>query len=136
MEEKQEFEKKKQYVEEMFRDDSDEEDEQINFEMDKHLTDYINAIGAHVYRSEIRKNIENDLTISDLERKRRESLNWESDLWLQKGIAINQANQLQAAIPCYTQALKLNPDNFLAMFNLATNYERLQKFGSALKWFR
>ena len=46
------------------------------------------------------------------------------------------ANEVQRAIPCYKQALKQNPDNFLAMFNLGTNYERLHKFSSALKWFR
>ena len=120
----------------MFEDDSEDEDEQLNFEIDKHMTEWINIIGAHAYRGEIRKNIENDATLSEQERKRRLNLNKESDSWLQKGIAINQANKLYDAIPCYTQALKLNPDNFLSMFNLAANYERLQKFGSAFKWFK
>ena len=34
---------------------------------------------AHVYRTEIRLSIENDNTISDSERKHRETLNKEAD---------------------------------------------------------
>ena len=49
----------------MFQDDSEDEEEQVNFEIDKHITDWINIIGAHAYRGEIRKNIENDATLSE-----------------------------------------------------------------------
>ena len=76
----------------MFGDESEDEDEQVNHELDQNLTEWIDVNSAHVYRTEIRLAIENDNTISQSERKRRETLNKEADQWLQRGIAINQEN--------------------------------------------
>ena len=120
----------------MLSDESDEEEEQKNFEMEMHLTDWVTVNQAHGYRGEMRHKIEQDSKLSTKERSHAEQMNRQSDFWLVKGVEINQSNQLQAAIPCYKQALKLNPENFLAMYNLATNYERLKKFSAALKWLR
>ena len=85
----------------MFGDKSEDEDAQVNHELDQNLTEWIDVNSAHVYRTEIRLSIENDNTISDSERKHRETLNKEADQWLQRGIAINQENVVQSAIPCY-----------------------------------
>ena len=67
---------------EMFRDESDEEDEQLNFEMNSHFTEWINVISAHTFRAEIRKNIEDDLTLSEQERKRWREQNKGADMWV------------------------------------------------------
>ena len=120
----------------MLADESEDEDAQVNFEMDSHLTAWITMSTSHGYRAEMRDRVKSDSRLTDEERIEVEKANKEADFWLAKGIAINQANQLQAAVQCYKQALTLNPENFLAMFNLAANYERLYKFASALKWLK
>ena len=52
----------------MFGDESEDEDKQVNFEINQHLTEWIDTNGAHIYRSEIRLEIENNHTISESER--------------------------------------------------------------------
>ena len=45
-------------------------------------------------------------------------------------------NQLPTAIQCYKQTLLLNENHYVAMYNLAVCYERRNKCGCALKWFK
>ena len=120
----------------MLLDASEDEDEQRNFEMEDHTTAWIGLSASHGYRAELRDWLKQETGLTDEERARKEKVNREADFWLAKGIATNQADQVRAAVQCYKQALKLNRDNFLAMFNLAACCERLGKLSTALKWFK
>ena len=121
---------------EMLRDESEDEDEQVNYEMDDYRTAWITLGASHGYRAELRERLKREAGLTDEERRATEKVHREADFWLGKGIATNHADQVQASAQCYKQALTLNPGNFLAMFNLAASYERLSKLGSALRWFR
>ena len=73
----------------MLLDDSEDEDPQVNFEMDRHLTDWITMSKSHGYRAELREKVKDDSRLSDEERIEIEKVNKEADFWLAKGIAIN-----------------------------------------------
>ena len=59
----------------------------------------------------------------------------DSDFWYHKGVVLNQKNQEKEALDCYKQALKINKNHLPSIFNLACNYEKLEKFDKAELWF-
>jgi len=48
---------------------------------------------------------------------------------------LSQKEQSNSALECYIQALKIDRDHLPSIFNLACNYEKLNKLGSAKEQF-
>ena len=55
-------------IDEMLKDDSEDEEEQKNFELEAHISDWVTVNEAHGYRSEMRHKIEQDSRLSSKER--------------------------------------------------------------------
>ena len=123
-------------VEEMLKDESEDEEEQVNFEINSHKATAINLESSHKYRNEIKDNFFNFTDMNQDEKLEQHNLIRDSDFWLTKGISMTAHNQLSTAIQCYKQTLLLNQDHYVAMHNLAVCYERMDKISSALKWFK
>ena len=62
-------------IDEMLKDDSEDEEEQKNFEMETYLTDWVTVNEAHGYRGEMRHKIEQDSRLSAKERSHLEQMN-------------------------------------------------------------
>jgi tetratricopeptide (TPR) repeat protein len=48
---------------------------------------------------------------------------------------LNQKEQNESAVECYTQALKINEKHLPSIFNLACNLEKLKRYEKAKHWF-
>lgn len=59
-----------------------------------------------------------------------------SDVWDKKGIAFQMLSDMEDAIRCYKESLRLEPGNELALNNLATVYELQDKYGKAEALYR
>lgn len=56
--------------------------------------------------------------------------------WLNKGVESTKTKEVESAIDYYKQALRLNPMNFTAAYNLACEYEKLQSLSIAIEWYQ
>jgi len=59
----------------------------------------------------------------------------DADFWYHKGFTTGQKQQMDTALNCYKQAIKIDPAHYPSMFNLACCYEKLGRFSSAKRWF-
>ncbi len=56
----------------------------------------------------------------------------DADLYVNRGIALDELGQHQSAIADYTKALDLKPDQILAYYNRANAYHQLKENGKAI----
>ena len=91
---------------------------------------------SHKYRMKIRDQLAQTEHLSEEDRNKMIEEYRDADFWLTKGISTAMRDQHATAIQCYKQALLLNPDHYLVMFNIACSYERFSKFSCAFKWFK
>ena len=57
-------------------------------------------------------------------------------VYLHKGIAYRNLNQMEAALDWYKRAEELKPDNPQLLFNLALAYDRQQQYGEAAHYYQ
>ena len=57
-------------------------------------------------------------------------------VYLHKGIAYRNLNQMEAALNWYKRAEELKPDNPQLLFNLALVYDRQQQYGEAVHYYQ
>lgn len=57
-------------------------------------------------------------------------------VWNKMGIAYQMLFDMKDAVRCYKESIKLNPDDFHALNNLATVEESLQEFSAAERYYK
>ena len=56
-------------------------------------------------------------------------------MWTDKGVALNELGNYEAAIVCYDEALRINPKNANAWYNKGVTLGKLGNFEGALEHF-
>ena len=82
----------------MLKDESEDEEDQVNFELDLHLTTPINMDTCHKYRTEIRDQVAQTTHLNTFDREKLIEEYRDADFWLTKGISTTTHNQLSTAI--------------------------------------
>lgn len=85
-------------IEEMLKDESEDEEEQVNFEINQHKSQPINLESSHKLRNEIKESFFNLTNLDQDEKLEQMNLIRDSDFWLTKGISMTTHNQLSTAI--------------------------------------
>ena len=76
----------------MLKDESEDEEEQVNFEINSHKATAINLESSHKYRNEIKDNFFNFTDMNQDEKLEQHNLIRDSDFWLTKGISMTAHN--------------------------------------------
>ena len=76
----------------MLKDESEDEDPQVNFEINYHKTTAINLESSHKYRNEIKDNFYKFANMNQDEKAEQLNLIRDADFWLTKGISMTTHN--------------------------------------------
>ena len=86
---------------EMLKDESDDEEEHVNFEIKQHFQQPINLANSHGHRNQIKERFYDFRGLSPEQKLKMMTEIRDADFWLIKGISMTSHNQLSTAIQCY-----------------------------------